>query len=41
MNISKWNYSPDKCDGDYCCGDCDYCHKEDEDEENEIQQEQM
>lgn len=22
-----WAYTPEKCDGDYCPGDCDYCHK--------------
>ena len=33
MSISKWAYSPNKCDGNYCCGDCDICPKsEDEDE---------
>lgn len=30
MSISKWAYDPDKCDGDYCCGDCDYCPKGEE-----------
>ena len=25
MSVSKWAYEPDKCDGHYCCGDCDYC----------------
>ena len=27
MSVSKWAYSPAKCDGDYCPGDCDYCPK--------------
>ena len=22
-----WAYSPEKCDGDYCPGDCDNCYK--------------
>lgn len=37
MSCSKWNYSPKKCDGDYCPGECDDCPKlyadEEEDEE--------
>ena len=32
MSVSKWAYEPEKCDGDYCVGDCDYCHKADEEE---------
>lgn len=33
MSVSKWAYDPDRCDGDFCPGDCDDCHKkEDEDE---------
>lgn len=40
MSVSLWDYIPEKCDGDYCCGDCDNCPKggqdaEDEDDENE------
>ena len=27
MSVSKWAYTPEKCDGDYCCGDCDHCDK--------------
>ena len=27
MSISKWAYVPERCDGDVCCGDCDYCPK--------------
>ena len=27
MSVSKWAYSPEKCDGDYCPGDCDFCSK--------------
>ena len=25
MSVSKWAYEPDKCDGNYCYGECDYC----------------
>lgn len=32
MSVSKWAYEPEKCDGDYCCGDCDFCNKADEEE---------
>jgi hypothetical protein len=27
MSVSKWAYIPEKCDGDFCPGDCDYCGK--------------
>lgn len=27
MSVSKWSYEPEKCDGDYCSGDCDFCDK--------------
>lgn len=27
MSVSKWSYNPEKCDGDYCPGKCDYCTK--------------
>ena len=27
MSVSKWAYTPEKCDGDYCPGDCDNCLK--------------
>ncbi len=30
MSCSLWRYDPEQCDGDYCCGDCDYCNKEPE-----------
>lgn len=30
MSCSKWAYTPEKCDGDYCPGDCDHCGKADE-----------
>jgi len=37
MSVSKWAYTPEKCDGDYCPGECDNCSKvnEDESEDNE------
>lgn len=31
MSCSKWAYEPEKCDYDYCVGDCDFCHKADDD----------
>ena len=27
MSVSKWGYHPDRCDGEYCPGDCDICDK--------------
>lgn len=27
MSVSKYDYIPEKCDGDYCPGDCDLCSK--------------
>ena len=41
MSVSKWAYDPDRCDGQPCPGDCDFCHLwqdggDDEDEEREI-----
>lgn len=35
MSCSKWAYEPSKCDGDYCCGDCDECYKAEEEAEDE------
>jgi hypothetical protein len=36
MSVSKWAYTTEKCDGDYCYGDCDICPKADDcDEESE------
>lgn len=35
MSVSKWAYTPDKCDGDFCVGDCDYCNKAEEEEVDE------
>ena len=25
MSCSKWAYTPEVCDGEYCVGDCDHC----------------
>ena len=37
MSVSKWAYTPEKCDEDICVGECDLCQKayeeESEDEE--------
>lgn len=33
MSVSKWAYDPEKCDYDYCVGDCDFCHKAEDEEE--------
>ena len=31
-----WAYNPDRCDGGFCCYDCDKCSKaESDDEEDE------
>ena len=27
MSVSRCAYTAEKCDGDYCCGDCDRCPK--------------
>lgn len=35
MSCNKWSYTPEKCDGDFCVGDCDCCHKSEIDEYNE------
>lgn len=37
MSVSLWDYSPEKCDGDYCPGDCDLCGKETSDEVKAIE----
>ena len=42
MSVSKWAYSPKKCDGQPCPGDCDFCplqYEDDEDEEDELRYE--
>ena len=28
MSVSKWNYEPEKCEGQPCVGDCDFCNIE-------------
>ena len=28
MSVNLWAYEPEKCDGDYCYGDCDNCAKQ-------------
>lgn len=28
MSVSKWAYEPKKCDGGFCCGECDNCIKQ-------------
>ena len=35
MSVSLWAYSPEKCDGNFCVGDCDLCSKAEEEEEEE------
>ena len=30
MSVSKWAYTPEKCDGQPCPGDCDHCAKREE-----------
>ena len=30
MSCSKWAYLPERCDGDFCPGDCDCCGKADD-----------
>ena len=27
MSVSLWAYEAWKCEGEYCCGDCDNCYK--------------
>ena len=36
MSCSKWAYTPETCDGDFCVGDCDFCSKATEDEGEEV-----
>lgn len=31
----KWSYDPEKCDYEYCIGDCDRCPLAEEDDEEE------
>lgn len=34
MSCSKWAYEPEKCDGQMCVGDCDFCDKAEESEKD-------
>ena len=36
MSVSKWAYTPEKCDGKPCVGDCDLCSKAHEDDDEEL-----
>ena len=33
LSVSKWAYEPEKCDGDFCPGDCDECSKAEPEDE--------
>jgi len=35
MSVSKHAYEPEKCDGQKCVGDCDFCDKAEESEEED------
>lgn len=35
MTDTIWRYSEEKCEGEYCCQDCDKCPIADEDEVEE------
>ena len=39
MSASKWSYSSEKCDGDFCFGDCDICPKAYDDLDIEMESE--
>lgn len=41
MSVSKWAYSPAKCDGEPCVGDCDMCSIADDVEDEEMMEEAM
>ena len=34
MSVSLWRYT-EACEGDFCCGDCDLCEKNTEEEEKD------
>ena len=34
MSVSLWAYEPEKCDGNFCIGECDLCSKKFEKEGN-------
>lgn len=38
MSVSKWAYEPEKCDYDFCPGDCDNCHKAEDEEEVTVEE---
>lgn len=35
MSVSKWAYEPKKCDGQFCCGDCEFCELANDTDEEE------
>ena len=35
MSVFRWSYSEEKCEGDFCCGDCDYCPKKGDDQDED------
>lgn len=39
MSGFKWLYEPDRCDGNYCVGDCDECSIPDLDDEDILDEE--
>lgn len=41
MSVSKWAYSPKKCDGQPCPGDCDFCPLQYEDEDDEDEEDEL
>jgi len=36
MSVSLWSWEADKCDGDYCIGDCDLCQKAEEHDDQDL-----
>lgn len=36
MSCSKWSYAHEKCDGDFCVGDCNDCQKAEIDNDDTI-----
>ena len=41
MSTDKWAYSPEKCEGQDCPGDCDFCPLAEEDDEEQGDEEQQ
>ena len=35
MSIFRWAYDEKKCEGDICPGDCDYCRKAEQKNDDE------